>query len=156
MLEFLCKNRTTGGRRRNLPIALVFLSLSPSIIWGLPCGLVRFLQNALATLADVPATRRMRGIVPRTDEVASSNGLTMAQKGSAMALAPHWLDSVIEGVIRENNPDAVARAIAHSDRFLGAIRDGIERARNAPPGMMGPTHAQYIRQAVQEAVESAS
>lgn len=71
-------------------------------------------------------------------------------------LRPHWLDDVIDSVIRENNANAVARAISHSPHFLKAIEKGIADAKHAKPGVPGPTHAQCVRMAVQEAVGSES
>jgi hypothetical protein len=68
------------------------------------------------------------------------------------ALPPQWLDAVIDSVILKNDANAIARAVAHSDRFMAAIQQGIQNAKSAPPGMPGPTHAQFIREAIQEAV----
>ena len=71
-------------------------------------------------------------------------------------LSPHWLDDVIEGVLRESNANAIARAVSHSERFLAAVQEGIKRANaGVRPGVMGPSHAQYIRQAIVEAIQSA-
>jgi hypothetical protein len=65
----------------------------------------------------------------------------------------HWLDSVIESVWRENNPQAIARAITHSDHLLRAISSGLAEANKPkPPHWVGPTHAQFVRQAVVDAL----
>lgn len=69
-------------------------------------------------------------------------------------LPPHWIDNVVESVIRENNAQAIARAVTHSPKFLAAIEEGIRNANAATPGKPGPSHAQYVRQAILEAIES--
>jgi hypothetical protein len=75
-----------------------------------------------------------------------------------MVMPPHWLDDVIADAIQESKPEeidvqAVAAAIAGSNKFLAAIKDGVSRI-NTEPGIVGPTPAQSIRSALIEAVSA--
>ncbi len=73
-----------------------------------------------------------------------------------MALRPHWLDSVIDKVVRKDDANEIAKALAHSDRMQNAILDGIETANRSLEGMRGPSRAQHIRQAICAAIASDS
>lgn len=65
-------------------------------------------------------------------------------------LAPTWLDKVIETAMVKGDPKVVAQAIANSPQLIDAIKRGL--ADKPQPGVMGPSHAQKIRAAVQEAL----
>lgn len=75
------------------------------------------------------------------------------------SMAPHWLDPVIEAAIKNGYDEhAIAGAIAHSQRFMKAVRDGIAAAKQgdankkANPKAIGDDAAQSIRAAVVNAV----
>ncbi len=67
-----------------------------------------------------------------------------------MAMKPTWLDNLIQAEIDKGDPTAIAQAIANSPRFLDAIKRGL--ANKPKPGIIGPSHAQVIREAIKEAV----
>jgi hypothetical protein len=66
---------------------------------------------------------------------------------------PHWLDEVIEARWREHDPHAIASAIAHDEKLISAIRQGLKDARHLPEVQPGLNHAQCIRAAVLKAME---
>ena len=66
------------------------------------------------------------------------------------ALPPHFLDDRIEGKRETKNAFQIAVEIATSPEIIAAIEEGLEY--NPPPGMMGPSKAQYIRQKIQEII----
>jgi hypothetical protein len=72
-------------------------------------------------------------------------------KSKATALAPHWLDPVIEGALKRGDPDVIARAIASSKQFTDAIRRGLAKKRE---GKMEASQAQIIRQEILSAIKS--
>jgi hypothetical protein len=74
---------------------------------------------------------------------------------AAQHMPPHWLDDVIKDAVDSGDPEAIAQAVADSDRFQRAIKSGLE-ASNARPDVIGPGRAQYVRQAIIAAVESAT
>ena len=63
-----------------------------------------------------------------------------------MAMLPTWLDGVIQSVIDQGDATAIAQAIANNPRFLDAIKKGL--ANKPKPGVMGPTYAQNVREAI--------
>jgi hypothetical protein len=69
-------------------------------------------------------------------------------------MPPHWLDAVIDGALLGNSPETIARSIANSDKFLAAVRKGLREANQVIPGTVGPSSAQYVRQAVCEVISS--
>jgi hypothetical protein len=77
-----------------------------------------------------------------------------------MALAPHWLDGVINDVVETEDPEVIAQAIANSPKFIDAIKGGLleinELKRNPPPrGTIGtPTPTEIVRRSVIAAIDS--
>jgi hypothetical protein len=71
------------------------------------------------------------------------------------ALAPHWLDKIIEKALEKGeDPAMIAAAISTSPKFMDAIREGL---KNKPkPGTKSGTYAQNIRTKVVQTVESPS
>lgn len=68
----------------------------------------------------------------------------------ATALPPHWLDDVIESALDTGDAEQIAAAIAHSEKFLDAIRVGLQK--KPTPGVMAPTYAQNIRREIQQVI----
>jgi len=66
------------------------------------------------------------------------------------ALPPHFLDDRIESKRETRDARQIAMAIATCPELIAAIEAGLEY--NPPPGMMGPSKAQYIRQKIQEII----
>lgn len=64
----------------------------------------------------------------------------------------HWLDALIESVLRQNAPKAIARAIAQSDQFAAAVERGITAAKAG--GEIGPTRSKQIRESILAAINS--
>jgi hypothetical protein len=69
-------------------------------------------------------------------------------------MQPTWLDNVIQGEIDKGDAKAIAQAIANSPKFINAIKTGL--ANKPKPGVMGPSHAQMIRQEIEKALAAVS
>ena len=65
----------------------------------------------------------------------------------------HWMDLVIIGL---HTPEQIAMAIAYSPQFQQAIRQGIAKASQIQPGVIGPGAEQVIRRAIVDAVNDAN
>ena len=65
----------------------------------------------------------------------------------------HWMDLVIIGL---HTPEQIAMAIAYSPQFQQAIRQGIAKASQIQPGVIGPGAEQVIRRAIVDAINDAS
>jgi hypothetical protein len=67
-------------------------------------------------------------------------------------LKPHWIDEVISDAVNKGDADAVAYALAHSDRLRTAIKSAIESGNKMPKNVAGPSKAQHVRQAIVQAM----
>jgi hypothetical protein len=63
---------------------------------------------------------------------------------------PTWLDEAIQKVIDKGDAQAIAQVIANSPQVMQAIQKGL--ANKPRPGVMGPSYAQVVADAVREAV----
>jgi hypothetical protein len=61
---------------------------------------------------------------------------------------PGWTGAIEPEI--DKGAATIAQAIATSPRFIDAIKRGL--ASKPKPGVMGPSHAQVIRNAIKEAV----
>ena len=70
------------------------------------------------------------------------------------ALPPHWMDDYIDQAVSSGKmtPAQIAEVVANSPEFLDAIQRGLD---NKPdPNIIGPSHAQVIREEIRKALEA--